>query len=108
VRRPQAGEELAAADAVAEATGMARRDAAELVAAEYESTEEPTSAVTVIDGPNLAEMSEIIIDVIGLGDDSVGGYRVHVFSDADHEGYGVHSVEATPLCISGVSDGVCL
>ena len=55
------------------------------------------------------------VDVIGLGDDSIKGERLHVFATVVYDdagrvvvSYDLKSVEATLLCGRGVSDGLCL
>lgn len=77
------------------------------VAGAYASLE-PTSSITVIGGPSGVDVTAITLDVLGLGDDSVGGYRVHVFLSHEAEGYRVRNVETTTLCTRGVADGMCL
>lgn len=77
------------------------------VAEEYASIG-PTSTIVLVDGPNEGDLASVTLDVIGLGDDSVGGYRVTVFAERFQGGYQVRTVETTTLCSRGVTDGVCL
>lgn len=79
---------------------MARTVAAEVAA------EEPESAVTIVDGPTVGDLGEVTVDVIGLGDDSVGGYRLHIFAEPDGggESFTLRTVESTALCSRGVDD----
>jgi hypothetical protein len=74
------------------------------------ASEEPPSTITVVDGPTVGDLGEITVDVVGLGDDAVGGERLHVFGTPDESGDGftLKSVEATLLCTRGVSDGLCV
>ncbi|HVR78565.1 MAG TPA: hypothetical protein VMS99_09260 [Acidimicrobiia bacterium] len=52
---------------------------------------------------------EVVYDVIGLGDDSVEGYRVRVIAKEVAAGFTVELVERTPLCRRGLGDsGQCL
>jgi len=52
---------------------------------------------------------EVVYDVIGLGDDSVEGYRVRVIAREIDAGFTAELVERTPLCKRGLSDsGQCL
>jgi hypothetical protein len=78
--------------------------------AETRASTEPPSTITVVDGPAVGDLGEITADVVGLGDDSVLGARLHVFGQPveDGEGFGLKSVEQTTLCIRGVSDGLCV
>lgn len=68
---------------------------------------EPPSDIVVVDGPTVTDLGEITVDVIGLGDDSIGGERLAIFADPDPggEGFTVRSVEATTLCLRGVGGG---
>lgn len=70
----------------------------------------PAPTVTVVDGPAVGDLGEIVVDVTGLADDSVGGERLHVFAQPGTAGgeFVVSTVEATVLCLRGVSDGLCL
>jgi hypothetical protein len=80
------------------------------VAALRASTE-PPSDVVVVAGPTVSDLGEITVDVIGLGDDSIGGERLAIFADPDPggEGFTVRSVEATVLCLRGVGEsGACV
>lgn len=78
--------------------------------AEQRASDEPPSRIVVVDGPSVGDLGEVTIDVIGFGDDSVGGERLHVFGEPDPSGDGftLRSVEATLLCTRGVSDGLCV
>lgn len=82
---------------------------AELVAAQRAS-EEPRSRITIVTEPTVGDLGEVTVDVIGFGDDAVGGERLHVFATPAEggEGFTVKSVEKTPLCSRGVSEGSCL
>lgn len=85
-------------------------DLADIVAQKVASTD-PKSTVTIVDGPSVGDLGEITIDVIGLGDDAIGGYRLHLFAqpDANGETLTLRTVESTVLCSRGVTgDGLCL
>jgi len=75
----------------------------EEVAGEFASTE-PRSRVTVVDGPQEGDVGEVTLDVLGIGDDSVGGYRLHVFAEPDAGGFRLRSLEVTVLCSRGADD----
>lgn len=82
---------------------------AESVAAVDEEPEvEPRIVMSV--APAVGDLGEVTFDVIGAGDDSVSGSRLHVFGtpSASGEGFILKSVEVTVLCGRGVTDGVCI
>ncbi len=72
--------------------------------------EGPEPMITVVAGPTVGDLGEIVVDVTGLADDSVGGERLHVFAQPGTDGgeFVVRTVEATVLCSRGVTDGLCL
>jgi hypothetical protein len=78
--------------------------------AELRASDEPPSEIVVVDGPSVGDLGEITVDVLGLGDDSIGGERLTVFGEEGEggESFTVRTVEATILCTRGVSDGLCL
>jgi hypothetical protein len=54
-------------------------------------------------------VGEVTVDVVGIGDDSVGGERLKVFAEPGAGGFTVRSVEATTFCRRGVTgDGLCV
>ena len=68
------------------------------------------SNVVVSVAPTVGDLHEVIYDVVGLGDDSVGGYRLHIFGQPTDSGGGfsLMAVEATTMCQRAVSDGLCV
>ena len=71
------------------------------IAGEIEATE-----IVLVAEPSTLE---VVYDVIGLGDDSVEGYRVRVTAKEADAGFSAELVERTPLCRRGLSDaGQCL
>jgi len=68
------------------------------------------SNVVVSVEPTIGDLGEVTYDVAGLGDDSVGGYRLHIFGPADGQRWrvlvggsgGHHNV------LRGVSAGRCV
>jgi hypothetical protein len=82
----------------------------EAVADRRTGTEGPEPTVTVVSGPTVGDLGEVVVDVTGLADDSIGGERLHVFARPGTDGgeFVVRSVEATVLCSRGVADGLCL
>jgi hypothetical protein len=65
--------------------------------------------VTVAAGPVPGDPAEITVDVLGLADDAVLGYRLRVFAVDDGGASVLRTVEATSLCGRGVTaDGLCV
>jgi hypothetical protein len=83
-------------------------DLGELVAGGFAS-EAPASRVTQTVAPSVGDLGEITYDVVGLGDDALAGYRLHVFATPNEggEGFGLRSIERTALCSRGTSGGLC-
>ncbi len=71
---------------------------------------EPEPTITVVDGPSVGDLGEIVVDVMGYPDDSVLGERLHVFAEPDPggESFTVRTVESTTMCRRGVTDGLCV
>ena len=73
----------------------------------------PTDLVIVVAPDETGDLAEVTLDVIGLGDDSVRGVRLHVFGTPLPSGdaFALKSVEATDLCdpTRGPTspDGIC-
>lgn len=81
-----------------------------VVAARRASTE-PPSRIVVVDEPDVGDLGEITVDVIGLGDDAQGGERLTIFAEPQPSGgrFTVRTVEATALCSRAVDDdGLCV
>ena len=95
------------------------RDLGRQVAAVFASSGEVESRIVVSSQPGVFEaVGDITLDVLGLPDDSVRGYRINVTADAgaddwtqdDPGPFTLRSVSATPICDShrGVSEeGLC-
>lgn len=86
--------------------GLARR------VADVMTSEEPPSRVAVSSAPVTGDLGEITVDVLGLPDDAVRGFRLHIFAhqDSDSDPFTLRTVERTTICDSrrGVSeDGLC-
>ncbi len=78
--------------------------------AELLASEDPPSNVVLVVAETIGDLGEVTYDVVGLGDDSVRGLRVHVFGTPVAGGFTLKSVESTTLCQPnrGVDpDGVC-
>lgn len=91
-----------AEDAQTIAEGVAERAAGDV------SGQEPGPEWTLISTPDDHGEDFYRLDVTGLPDDSVAGYRLFVTSEEAGEGFEVAEVEQTQLCQRGVSDdGLC-
>ena len=85
-------------------------DLGTMVARSRASTD-PPSDIVVSGGPDVGDLGEITVDVLGVGDDSILGERLHIFGEPDPggESFTMRTVERTLLCARGVADdGVCL
>lgn len=79
------------------------------IVAETMASEEPRSRVTVTVDATVGDLGEVTYDVIGIGDDAVFGFRLHIFGQQSGEGFSLKSVETTVLCGRGVTDeGLCV
>lgn len=79
-----------------------------LVAATMAS-DEPPSHIVMTEAPAIGNVGEVVFDVVGIGDDAVRGFRLHVLGDPVPGGFGLRNVEMTLLCGRGVTDdGLCL
>ncbi len=79
-----------------------------LIVAEQVASTDPPSRIVLVAPASLGFLGEVTYDVVGLGDDSVGGFRLHVFGTPGEAGFGLKSVEQTLLCLRGVTDGICV
>lgn len=79
-----------------------------LVANLFVSDDPPTTVTKVVDD-TVADLGEVTYDVVGFGDDSVRGVRLHVFGEPFEGGFAFRSLEVTYLCGRGVGeDEVCV
>ena len=83
------------------------------------ASDEPPSRVVVTVGPSVFEaLGEVTVDVLNIGDDSLLGYRLHIFATpsgdwmSDDPGpFTLRTVERTILCYSArgvTADGLCV
>ena len=84
-------------------------DLARAVSAVFAS-EEPESRIVQSVAPTVGDLGEITYDVIGLGDDSVAGYRLHIFATEDNNGetFTLRTIERTVFCHRGTDGELCL
>ncbi len=66
--------------------------------------------ISIAGDPVVGDLGEIVVDVVGLPDDSILGYRLHVFATPHESGeaFTLKSVESTLLCARGVSSDLCV
>jgi hypothetical protein len=71
-----------------------------LMVAEALASDEPRSRIVLSVAPTVGDLGEVTYDVVGIGDDAVRGFRLHVFGTpaAGGEGFVLDSVEQTVLC----------
>lgn len=77
----------------------------------FVASEEPPSDIVLVVPESVGDLGEITYDVIGIGDDSVLGFRLHVFGEPIASGFSLKSIESTVLChpTRGVTDdGLCV
>ncbi len=81
----------------------------ELVAAEFASVDPPSQIVLTV-APSVGDLGEVTYDVIGLGDDSVLGFRLHLFAveGAGGESFELRTIEQTVFCMRGTSGEICV
>ncbi len=75
------------------------------------ASEEPESRVRISGEPTVGELSEVTMDVVGQPDDSIRGFRLHLFATRNSDGsFTLRNVESTVMCYidRGVSaEGLC-
>ena len=81
-----------------------------MIVAETVASEEPPSRIVMSVAPTVGDLGEVTYDVVGIGDDAVRGFRLHVFATPDEggEGFVLKSVEQTVLCGRGLSGELCV
>ncbi len=81
-----------------------------LIVAESLASDEPASRIVMSVAPTVGDLGEVTYDVVGIGDDAVRGFRLHVFATPDEggEGFVLKSVEQTVLCGRGLSGELCV
>jgi hypothetical protein len=82
-----------------------------LIVADVFVSDEPPSRVRMSVAPSVGDLGEVTYDVVGLGDDSLAGFRLHVFATPSEggEGFVLQSVEGQVFCLRSVTgDGTCV
>ena len=79
------------------------------IVADSQASMDVRSKIVVVVAPTTGDLGEVTYDVIGLADDSIGGFRLHVFGQPESGGFSLKSVEATSLCSRGFGTpgGLC-
>jgi hypothetical protein len=73
------------------------------------TTGEPPTRITVTVAPTIGDLGEVTYDVVGVGDDAVAGFRLHIFGASSGSGFYLDTVEALNFCSRGVDpDGFCV
>ncbi len=75
------------------------------------TTDDPPTLVVQVSDITEGDLIEVIYDVVDVPDDSVRGFRLHLFiqSDESTTDLGLKSVELTVLCRRGATeDGICI
>lgn len=81
------------------------------IVAQARASDQPPSRITVTVASATGDLGEVTYDVVGLGDDSVFGERLHVFGRPldQGQGFSLASVERRLLCARGATnDGRCV
>ena len=65
------------------------------------ASDDPPSTIVMSVAPAVGDLGEVTYDVVGIGDDSQAGWRLHVFGAPEGGGFVLKSVEATALCAPG-------
>lgn len=70
---------------------------------------DPPSSIEQSVAPVVGDLGEVTYDVIGIGDDAVAGFRLHVFATPDEggESWVLKSIERTTFCWRGTSGELC-
>lgn len=98
-------------EALGETPGAETMLALGLIVAQAMSSDEPPSRIVMSVPPSVGDLGEVTYDVVGLGDDALGGVRLHIFGDPSEggEAFVLSNVERTFICTRGVTDdGFCL
>lgn len=73
------------------------------------ASEDPESLVVQSVAPTVGDLGEITYDVIGIGDDAIAGFRLHIFGSPndDGESFTLRSIERTTFCTRGLDGELC-
>lgn len=81
----------------------------EIVASNVASEDPPSRIVRSV-AASVGDLGEVTYDVIGIGDDSLAGYRLHIFAvdEGSSGAFEVTSIERTTFCSRGASGEFCV
>lgn len=81
----------------------------EIIAANLASEDPPSRIVRSV-AASVGDLGEVTYDVIGLGDDALAGYRLHIFArDEGSSGtFEVTTIERTIFCSRGLRGESCI
>lgn len=100
------------AEVVAELDGYPTNDSmtglAEEVAEVFAVEEEGGSEVVQVTPVTSGDLTEVTYDVIGLLDDSVRGFRLHIFAEETSDGFTLSNLEVRVICGRGVDGDLCV
>ncbi|HEU4750819.1 MAG TPA: SH3 domain-containing protein, partial [Acidimicrobiia bacterium] len=83
-------------------------DLGDLIAGALAVTD-PPSRITLTVAPTEGDLGEVTFDIVGLEDDAVSGFRIHIFGAPGGEGFYLDTVEARNFCSRGVDhQGFCV
>ncbi|MEX2623611.1 MAG: SH3 domain-containing protein [Acidimicrobiia bacterium] len=70
---------------------------------------DPPSRITLTVVPTEGDLGEVTFDIVGLEDDAVSGFRIHIFGAPGGKGFYLDTVEARNFCSRGVDpQGFCV
>ncbi|MEL7158695.1 MAG: SH3 domain-containing protein [Actinomycetota bacterium] len=81
-----------------------------VVVADWFATEDPDSDIVESVAGSVGDLGEVTVDVVGIGDDAVAGYRLHIFAEPDPAGdrFDLRTIERTWLCWRGTAGELCV
>lgn len=81
-----------------------------LIVADWFASEDPESDIVQSVAPSVGDLGEVTIDVVGIGDDSILGYRLHIFAEPSAAGdsFSLRTIERTWLCWRGLAGELCV
>ena len=73
------------------------------------AVDDPPSRIILTVAPTEGDLGEVTFDIVGLEDDAVSGFRIHIFGAPGGEGFYLDTVEARNFCSRAVdSQGFCV
>ncbi len=73
------------------------------------ASDDPPSRIEQSVAPTVGDLGEVTYDVVGIGDDAIAGFRLHVFGAPSEsgEGFVLKSIERTVFCSRGLAGELC-